>query len=117
MNRTEALSLPHAEIGHAGVAAEGGTAAAVNGETAATALGRPTHAAWDYGPGFEKEFTLEAGGRVDAINFETREVVELKPNNPRQIRLGGQQLDDYIAKLNAQFPGDPWTGRLVTYGP
>ena len=73
------------------------------------------HQAWDYGPGFEKEFSLEAGGRVDAINSETREVIELKPNNPKAIRLGQKQIDDYIAKLNEQFPGDPWTGRVVTY--
>lgn len=121
--RLTATRSPTRSFSGFGVAAEAATVAeegasvAVNGETAATALGRATHAAWDYGPGFEKEFTLEAGGRVDAINFETREVVELKPNNPRQIRLGGRQLDGYIAKLNAEFPGAPWIGRLVTYGP
>ncbi|TFC22107.1 hypothetical protein E3O55_19005 [Cryobacterium sp. MDB1-18-2] len=80
-------------------------------------MGRETYAAWDSGPGFEKVFTLEADGRVDAINFETRKVGELQPNNPRQIRLGGKQLDSYIAKLNAGYPGATWTGRLVTYGP
>jgi len=89
--------------------------AAVNGETTATKLGRQMHASWDYGPGFQKEFTLRAGGRVDAINFDTREVLELKPNNPRQITLGNKQLAGYIAKLNEQFPGKPWTGRVVTY--
>ena len=73
------------------------------------------HSTWDYGPGFSREFTLKAGGRVDGINFETREIIELKPNNPRAIRLGNQQVDGYIAKLNEQFPGDPWTGRVVTY--
>jgi len=52
---------------------------------------------------------------VDAINFETREVLELKPNNARAIRLGERQLEGYIAKLNEQFPGDPWIGRVVTY--
>ena len=53
-----------------------------NGETSATKLGRDTHRAWDYGQGFEKEFTLPIGKRVDGINFESREVVELKPDNP-----------------------------------
>ena len=96
------------------VAAEAETVA-INGETAATAYGKAMHASWDYGPGFRSEFTLKAGGRVDGINFQTREIIELKPNNPRAIRMGNQQLDDYIAKLNAQFPGDPWTGRVVTY--
>ena len=48
-------------------------------------------------------------------NLQTREVLELKPNNPRQIRLGNQQLNDYIAELNEMYPGEPWTGRVVTY--
>ncbi len=90
---------------------------AINGETTATRLGREMHASWDYGPGFTKEFTLRGGGRVDAINFETRQVIELKPNNPRAIRLGNRQIEDYLAKLNEQFPGEPWTGSVVTYGP
>jgi YD repeat-containing protein len=89
--------------------------APINGETVATALGRATHKSWDYGPGFSKEFTLKAGGRVDALNMQTRHVIELKPNNPRAIRLGERQLDGYIEKLNAQFPGEPWTGSVVTY--
>lgn len=91
--------------------------AAVNGETTATRLGRETHASWDYGPGFIKELKLRAGGRVDAINFDTRQVIELKPNNSRAIRLGSRQIEDYLAKLNQQFPGEPWTGSVVTYGP
>lgn len=115
--RARAAAGNSSPSGTGGVAAEGGRAAAVNGETAATALGRSMHKSWNYGPGFEKEFTLKAGGRIDAINFETRVVVELKPNNPRALRLGQSQLDDYIAKLNAQFPGAPWTGRIETYGP
>lgn len=89
----------------------------VNGETSATALGRKMHQDWDYGPGFVPEYRLPSGARVDAINFETREVVELKPNNDRAIRLGQSQLDRYISELNQQFPGDtPWTGRIETYG-
>ena len=111
------LSAPSTIVKDAAIVATEAESVAVNGETAATKLGREMHKSWDYGPGFEKEFTLEAGGRVDAINFETREVIELKPNNPRAIRLGERQVADYIAKLNEQFPGDPWTGQVVTYGP
>ena len=74
------------------------------------------HKSWDYGKGFEKEFTLKGGGRVDAINFELRQIVELKPNNPRAIRLGERQVAGYLEKLNAQYPGKkPWTGSVVTY--
>lgn len=98
-----------------GVAANTAETVAVNGETVAITFGRQMHATWDYGPGFSPEFTLKAGGRADGINFGTRELIELKPNNPRAIRLGNQQLEGYIAKLNEQFPGEPWTGRVVTY--
>jgi RHS repeat-associated protein len=90
--------------------------AAVNGETAATRLGRDVHKAWDYGAGFEKEFRLPSGKRVDAINFDTRQVVELKPNNPRSIRLGEKQVGGYVDELNQAYPGEPWTGSVITYG-
>lgn len=99
------------------VAANTAERVAVNGETTATKLGREMHASWDYGPGFEKEFRLPSGKRVDGINFETRQVVELKPNNPRQIRLGQRQVDGYVDELNQAYPGDsPWPGSVVTYG-
>jgi hypothetical protein len=62
----DTVSSTLAQAGEAAtIAAEEGTAAAVNGETAATAFGREMHATWDYGPGFSREFTLKAGGRVD----------------------------------------------------
>jgi Restriction endonuclease fold toxin 9 len=99
------------------VATEAAERVAVNGETTATRLGREMHASWDYGPGFTKEFSLRGGGRVDAINFETRQIIELKPNNPRAIRLGNSQIEGYLAKLNEQFPGEPWTGSVVTCTP
>lgn len=73
------------------------------------------HQTYDYGPGFRREFALDSGLRADAVNLQTREVLELKPNNPRAIRLGNQQLEDYIAELNEMYPGSPWTGKVVTY--
>lgn len=74
------------------------------------------HKQRDYGPGFRKEFTLPSGRRVDAINFETRQVIELKPNNPRAIRRGQRQVDEYVSELNQSYPGNtPWTGRVETY--
>ena len=66
MSSDGGLASPVASV----VAAET-EAAAINGETAATRFGRLMHQTYDYGPGFEREFTLESGGRVDAINFET----------------------------------------------
>jgi len=61
------------------------------------------HQEWDYGPGFEKEFTLENGKRADAVNLETREVVELKPNNPRAIARGTAQARGYAEQLSGDL--------------
>jgi len=103
-----------------GLATEGAgglEAAAVNGETAATAAGRAAHTAMNYGEGFQKEFTLPSGSRVDAVNFEDRIVLELKPNNMRAINRGLNQVDRYVDELNREFPGEtPWQGQVVTYG-
>jgi RHS repeat-associated protein len=101
----------------ADTAESGAARAAINGETTATRLGRQMHASWDYGEGFEKEFRLPSGKRVDALNFQTRQAVELKPNNPRAIRLGERQVGRYVEELNQAYPDDvPWTGSVVTYG-
>jgi hypothetical protein len=88
------------------------------GDSPAAARGRQAHADANYGPGFQNEFTLPSGRRVDGINFDTRTVVELKPNNPRAIRAGERQVSGYVDELNAEFPGStPWTGRVETYVP
>jgi Restriction endonuclease fold toxin 9 len=88
------------------------------GDSPAAARGRQAHAEANYGPGFQKEFTLPSGRRVDGINFDTRTVVELKPNNPRAIRAGERQVGGYVDELNTEFPGStPWTGRVETYDP
>ena len=94
---------------------EGDVVPAVSGETAATAYGRAAHAAYDYGPGFVKEWTLENGKRADAVNFATREVIELKPNNTRAIAEGLRQAQGYAQQLTQEFPGAPFTYRVVTY--
>ncbi len=93
-----------------------GEKAARGGETAAAAYGRAIHQAHDYGPGFVKEFRgLPSGGRPDAVNFGTREVVELKPNNPAAIAQGERQAADYARQLGQEFPGTPFTHRVQTY--
>jgi len=48
------------------------------------------------------------------VNFETRQVLELKPNNPKAIGRGQRQLQRYIDELNEVYGGG-WTGRVVTY--
>jgi len=61
-----------------------------------------------------KEFVLPSGRRVDFIDFENQTVYELKPNNPKQIKLGVKQLQGYIEEINAEFGGN-WKGVLDTY--
>jgi hypothetical protein len=88
------------------------------GESAAARYGREVHEAYDYGPGFVKEYRgLPSGRRPDAVNFETREVVELKPNTPGAISRGRRQLEIYRRELQEEFPGQPWRTRLETYAP
>lgn len=80
----------------------------------AAEYGRQIHKAYDYGLGFKKEYTLPSGKRVDAINFETKVIVELKPNNPKAIVLGEKQLDSYRHEVEKVY-GGKWTTRLITY--
>ncbi|MFC0583826.1 RHS repeat-associated core domain-containing protein, partial [Ralstonia solanacearum] len=80
----------------------------------AAARGRQAHKAYDYGPGFEKEFTLPSGKRADAVNQATREVVELKPNNPSAVRRGERQVDGYRRELE-KITGECWSCRVITY--
>jgi hypothetical protein len=84
------------------------------GETVATRAGRAAHRDFDPGPGFQKEFRLPSGKRVDAVNFETKQVFELKPNNPRAIRRGERQLEVYLEELNELYGGG-FTGTVKIY--
>lgn len=61
-----------------------------------------------------KEYVLPSGKRVDFIDFETQIIYELKPNNPKQIKLGKKQLQGYIDEMKSIDGGD-WKGVLDTY--
>jgi hypothetical protein len=90
------------------------TKLAKGGESAATKRGREMHKEWDPGEGFTKEFTLPSGKRADAVNFETKQVKELKPNNTRGQKRGEKQLETYSEELESEF-GGPWESILETY--
>jgi RHS repeat-associated protein len=85
-----------------------------NGDNEFNATGREAHKWYKYPEGFRTEVTLNDGSRVDAINYETREILELKPNNPDAIASGNKQLNGYIQQAQKQFGGQ-WSGRVVTY--
>jgi hypothetical protein len=72
------------------------------------------HRTWDYGVGFDREYRLPSGKRADGVNFEKREVVELKPNNDAAIHRGEKQAAGYAEELEA-MTGEQWTWRVVTY--
>lgn len=61
-----------------------------------------------------KEYTLPSGKRVDFIDFENKTIYELKPYNPRQIKNGTKQLENYLKEIEDVY-GDGWTTVLDTY--
>src|SRR5688572_10909838 len=63
-----------------------------SGETAAAARGRQAHQEWSPGEGYRLNEPLPSRKRPDAVNWETRDVVELKPDNPPAIRRGLRQV-------------------------
>jgi hypothetical protein len=87
---------------------------ASSGETPATAKGRKAHRDWDPGPGFEKEVTLPSGKRADAVNPETKQVKELKPDNARAMKRGEKQVEQYRKELENEY-GGKWRGNVETY--
>jgi RHS repeat-associated protein len=64
-----------------------------------------------------KEFRLPSGRRIDFLDVENGIIYELKPNNPRQIREGIKQLQEYLKEIQSmpQFQGIDWIVILDTY--
>lgn len=76
--------------------------------------GKKMHLEQEYPLGFKKEDPFLNGLRPDAINTVTKQIIELKPNNPNAIRLGEKQLEKYINQANQEIePG--FTGQVWTY--
>lgn len=84
------------------------------GETEHTARGRQMHKDWNPGKGYQKEFQLPSGKKVDAINFQKKHIKELKPNTPKQIREGQKQVEGYIKEAEKAY-GGRWSGSVETY--
>lgn len=88
-----------------------------SGETLATAKGRAAHTLFaevHKALGWDKEFVLQNGRRVDALNHALRVIRELKPNNPRAIKQGLKQLQDYLIQREKET-GLKWIGELWVY--
>lgn len=61
-----------------------------------------------------KEYRLPSGKRIDFIDFETKTIYELKPYNPRAMKGGEKQLQQYLKEVEKKF-GDGWKVKLDTY--
>lgn len=88
------------------------------GESSATADGRAAHGNYGtaLGDDYDTGVRLPSGKKPDAVNWGTREVRELKPDNPRAIRLGERQVEGYRQELE-QVTGKPWSAQVDTYRP
>lgn len=78
--------------------------------------GQDAHKARQYPDGFKKEKRLPSGKQMDAYNSTTKEVRELKPNNPRAIARGEKQVEQYCRECD-QVYGPGHTGAVETYDP
>ncbi|EKB04389.1 hypothetical protein HMPREF9716_03301, partial [Myroides odoratus CIP 103059] len=83
------------------------------------AFGREIHAGYkvaEHAPalGRFKEFTGIKGIRPDFVDFGTKTIYELKPFNPRGIRSGTKQLNNYKSLFEQNY-GGTWKTVLDHY--
>ncbi|MCW0410567.1 hypothetical protein NB709_000443 [Xanthomonas sacchari] len=67
-------------------------------------------------PGEFSEVETPSGGRMDRYNPTLRHIREIKPNNPRQIRLGERQVRRYKEEMEKET-GEPHTTEVSPYDP
>src|SRR5262249_21238484 len=87
-----------------------------HGENIYTRAGRKAHIEEPLPPGFQRSVRLPSGKEMDGYNPDTREVIEIKPNNSRAIRRGEKQVQEYCAEGDQAY-GSGHTARGQTYHP
>jgi hypothetical protein len=89
---------------------------ASGGDSALAARGREAHENYKNAlPGdYDHQVTLPSGKRPDAVNWKTKDVRELKPDNPKAISRGQRQVDKYRQELE-DVTGDSWSTHVDTY--
>jgi RHS repeat-associated protein len=109
---------PPGSIPTARQAAEARGQCPTSGETFWTQNGRRAHERYrlTLGGGYEFDQRLPSGRRPDATDYLNRVVRELKPDNPRAIREGNRQLEQYRQELQRERGGN-WTSHLDLYTP
>ncbi len=90
-----------------------------SGENKFTAAGRQAHEQEQLPAGFQRDVPIPGTRlRMDGYNPETKQVLELKPNNPRQIRRGERQVEHYCAECDKSSLGPGHSSVPVqTYDP
>ena len=87
----------------------------IYGETKSTKLGKEKHKQYNPGEGYKLNTALPSGKRPDAYSVEKGIVRELKPDNPRAVRRGWKQIDEYRKELEKLYPDISWTMYIDTY--
>ena len=81
-------------------------------------LGKEIHKAYKVGLADNintfKEYTGIKSIRPDFVDFNTKTIYEIKPNNPRSIQQGIRQLKKYKALFEKKY-GGTWNIKLDTY--
>ena len=80
-------------------------------------LGQQKHRIFKAGEVGLKEFRLPSGKRIDFLDPANGIIYELKPNNPRAIRMGQKQLETYLEEIKTipRYQGVDWKTVLETY--
>ncbi len=89
---------------------------AKSGETVHTIRGREAHNNYPTALGGDYVYNrqLPSGARPDAIDWNNNVVRELKPDNPRAIQRGQQQVNRYQQELEA-MTGKKWQAYVDVY--
>ena len=79
-------------------------------------LGQEMHKKFHTGE-YGKEYRLPSGKRIDFLDIDNKTIYELKPFNPRAMKQGEKQLQNYVKELETmpEFQGWEWKTIIETY--
>jgi RHS repeat-associated protein len=81
------------------------------GDNEGAARGREAHKWWQPPSGFQKNFRFNTGEIADAVNLQTRQILEMK-TSAADVGKGWEQIARYIKAAEDQL-GGKWTGKVV----
>lgn len=94
----------------------GNAQGAARSEPPQLARGKRAHKEEPVLPGETMEAPTPSGKRMDRYNPESGHIREIKPDNPRQIKAGEKQVEQYRQEME-NATGRPHTGEVNTYDP